>query len=134
MAKKEKKTESREEPKQALAAQEKPAAKTPSKQPKAKAKSAEERKKNRIDGIVKTIYSSLLGVIAGFACWYNADAIAPFPWHTVLIMVILVTFLIQKHSYNLLKIDASAFKTKDWFYVEFMVVDLWLVTWTILLN
>jgi len=51
-----------------------------------------------------------------------------------MIMVILVTFLIQKYTYNLLKIDANDFKTKDWMYVEFMVVDLWLVTWTVLLN
>jgi len=33
-----------------------------------------------------------------------------------------------------LKIDAEAFQTKDWLYVEFMAVDLWLVTWTLLLN
>jgi len=33
-----------------------------------------------------------------------------------------------------MKIDAAGFHTKDWFYVEFMVIDLWLVTWTILLN
>ena len=48
--------------------------------------------------------------------------------------VILVTSFIQKYTYSFLKIDAASFKTKDWFYVEFMVVDLWLVTWTLLLN
>jgi hypothetical protein len=51
-----------------------------------------------------------------------------------MLSIILVTFLIQKNTYNFLNIDANAFKTKDWFYVEFMVVDLWLVTWTLLLN
>jgi len=141
MAKKEKKTGSREgeiaDLQPSLAAQQKTAAKAeraPQQPPKAKAKNAAEKRKDRIDGIVKTVYSSLLGVIVGFACYYNAEALAPFPWHTVMILVIFVTFLIQKHTYNLLNIDANAFKTKDWLYVEFMVVDLWLVTWTILLN
>jgi len=141
MAKKEKKTESREGKREgsrpAPAAQDKSAeraAKAPQKPAKAKTRSAADKRKERIDGIVKTVYSSLLGCIAGFACYYNAEALAPFPWHTVMIMVILVTFLIQKYTYNLLKIDANDFKTKDWMYVEFMVVDLWLVTWTVLLN
>jgi hypothetical protein len=31
-------------------------------------------------------------------------------------------------------INAAEFKSKDWFYVEFLAVDLWLVTWTLLLN
>ncbi|HNX40166.1 MAG TPA: hypothetical protein PKK11_06245 [Methanothrix sp.] len=141
MAKKEKKTESREgnrdESRPVPASLEKAAEKasrTPQKPAKVKPRSAAEKRKDRMDGIVKTVYSSLLGAIAGFACYYNAEALAPFPWHTVMILVIFVTFLIQKHTYGLLKIDANAFKTKDWLYVEFMVVDLWLVVWTILLN
>jgi len=51
-----------------------------------------------------------------------------------MIMVIAATFLIQKLSYPFFKINAEQFRFKDWFYVEFMVVDLWLVSWTLLLN
>jgi hypothetical protein len=101
---------------------------------KAKPKSAAERRKDRIDGIKKTVYPSALGVLAGFACYYGADAISLLPWHFVMISVILVTYIVQKFTYSFMNIDASGFKTKDWFYVEFMAVDLWLVTWTILLN
>ena len=82
-----------------------------------------------------------LGVLAGFACYYIASTtgenpweIGEFPWHFILLSVILVTSLFQRVAYPLLKIDAASFKTKDWLYVEFIVVDLWLVTWTILLN
>ncbi len=101
--------------------------------PKAKPKSAAERRKDRIDGIKKTVYPAILGVLAGFVCYYGkADNFLP--WHFVLLVVILVTFLIQKYTYFLLRIDAIDFQTKDWFYVEFMAVDLWLVTWTLLLN
>jgi hypothetical protein len=49
-------------------------------------------------------------------------------------MVIGATYFVQKMTYPLLGIDAADFKGKDWFYVEFMVIDLWLVTWTLLLN
>jgi hypothetical protein len=33
-----------------------------------------------------------------------------------------------------MNIEVTRFGAKDWFYVEFMAVDLWLVTWTLLLN
>ena len=109
--------------------------------PKAKPRSAADRRKDRIDGIVKTVYSAALGVVAGFACYFLAGAvgtnnwqIGELPWHFVMISVILVTSLIQRYTYPFLKIDAASFQTKDWLYVEFIVVDLWLVTWTLLLN
>jgi hypothetical protein len=102
--------------------------------PKAKPKSEAESRKDRKDGIIKTVYPATLGFLAGFACYFNADAISPLPWHTVIILVILVTYLIQKFTYPFMKIDAAGFHSKDWFYVEFMVIALWLVTWTLLLN
>jgi len=134
MAKKEKKAGNKDDRRLAPAISEKSSEKTAKQPPKAKITSAAERRKNRIDGIIKTVYPSVLGGAAGFACYYIGDALAPYPWHFVMLSIILVTFLIQKHTYNFLNIDANAFKTKDWFYVEFMVVDLWLVTWTLLLN
>ncbi len=97
-------------------------------------KSAEERKKEQIDGIKKTVYPSALGIVAGFACFYAPATINLLPWHFVLIVVLAATYFIQKVTYPLLKIDATEFKGKDWFYVEFMAIDLWLVTWTLLLN
>ncbi len=75
-----------------------------------------------------------MGVLAGFACYHGAASISLLPWHFVLLSVVLVTYLIQRYTYPFLKIDASTFQTKDWFYVEFIAVDLWLVTWTLLLN
>jgi hypothetical protein len=109
--------------------------------PKAKPKSAADRRKDRIDGITKTVYAAALGVIAGFACYFIAGSTGPnnwqigeLPWHFVMMSVILVTAIIQRYTYSFLKIDAASFQTKDWLYVEFIVVDLWLVTWTLLLN
>jgi hypothetical protein len=103
--------------------------------PKPQPKSAAERKKDQIDGITKTVYASVLGVLAGFACYYApAATINQLPWHSVLLVVLAVTYFIQKVTYPFLKIDASEFTGKDWFYVEFIAIDLWLVTWTLLLN
>jgi EMC6-arch len=118
-------------------------------EPKAKPKTAAERKKVQIDGIKKTVYPSVLGVAGGFVCFYSPSIISQLPglsatvspnsvnllpWHFVLLVLIGITYLIQKMTYPFLGIDVTAFKAKDWFYVEFMAVDLWLVTWTLLLN
>lgn len=97
-------------------------------------KTAEERKKSQIDGIKKTVYPSILGVAAGFVCFYSPSTIGQLPWHFVMLIIIGATYFIQKVTYPFLGIDAAEFKGKDWFYVEFMAIDLWLVTWTLLLN
>jgi hypothetical protein len=104
--------------------------------PKAKPKTAIERRKEQIDGIIKTVYPSALGVILGFASYYATASINQYnlPWHFVLLVVIMITYIIQRFTYPFLSIDSAAFQSKDWFYVEFMAVDLWLVTWTFLLN
>ena len=102
--------------------------------PKARPKTPAERRKIQIDGIKKTVYPSILGAAAGFACFYSPSLINQLPWHFVLLMVIGATYFVQKVTYPILGIDAADFKGKDWFYVEFVAIDLWLVSWTMLLN
>ena len=50
------------------------------------------------------------------------------------IFVIAMTYFIQKFTYRFMGINAAEFKSKDWFHVEFLALELWLVTWTLLLN
>ena len=103
---------------------------------------AAERKKARSDGIVMTVYPAFLGVIFGFASLQLFGTGVPeegsvgmiYPWYFVMILVIGFTFYIQKFTYPYLKIKVEEFKAKDWLYVEFIAVDLWLVSWTLLLN
>ena len=102
--------------------------------PKVRPKTPEERRKIQIDGIKKTIYPSILGAAAGFACFYSMGSINQLPWHFVMLVVIGATYFIQKLTYPFFGIDPADFRGKDWFYVEFMAIDLWLVTWTMLLN
>lgn len=108
----------------------------PAPAPKAKPKTALERRTEQIDGILKTVYPSALGVILGFASFYATASINQYnlPWHFVLLVVLTITYIIQKFTYPLIGINSTAFQAKDWFYVEFMAIDLWLVTWTFLLN
>jgi hypothetical protein len=102
--------------------------------PKASPKTPTQRRKNQIDGIKKTVYPSILGAVAGFACFYSPNLISQLPWHFVMLVVLGATYFVQRITYPFLGIDAMEFKGKDWFYVEFMAIDLWLVTWTLLLN
>ena len=141
MAKKGKKAGNKDDQGPGAGSQEKQNERIAKAPPKAKPKSEAERRKDRIDGIMKTVYPSVLGVVAGFACYFVAGEvgqnhwqIGDLPWHFVMMSVILVTALIQKFTYPFLKVDVASFKTKDWLYVEFIMVALWLVTWTILLN
>ncbi|MDD4498658.1 MAG: hypothetical protein PHV51_11060, partial [Methanosarcinaceae archaeon] len=55
-------------------------------------------------------------------------------WYALLTITIVITYYAQKLIYPGLKISTKEFKFKDWFYVEFIVVDFFLVTWTLLLN
>ncbi len=101
-----------------------------------------DRKKAHIDGIIKTLFPAVLGVVFGFICHSALGTGAPeggasgmiYPWYFVMTIVIGVTILVQKYVYPFMKIDVQNFEGKDWIYVEFIAVDLWLVTWTILLN
>jgi len=101
-----------------------------------------ERKKARSDGIVMTVYPAILGVIFGFASLQlfgtgvsgEGSTGMVYPWYFVMILVIGFSFYIQKFTYPFLKIKVEEFKAKDWLYVEFIAIDLWLVSWTLLLN
>ena len=107
MAKKEKKAGNKEEQRLATT-QEKPGEKAAKLPPKVKPKSAAERRKDRIDGIIKTVYPSILGTAAGFACYHVASGLGdpwslPFmgretPWYNAIFLVVAVTILIQKLS------------------------------------
>lgn len=101
----------------------------------AKEKTPEEKQKEHRDGIIKTIVAAALGIMAGFIVHgvygIGEDKI----WYLVLFIVIGLTYFIQKYLiFPQLKIDVKELKLKDWFYVEFIIVDFFLVVWTLLLN
>lgn len=97
-------------------------------------KTSEEKKKNHIDGIIKTIVPALIGTLAGFFCYSQLKDGTQFPWLSILLLVIIFSYYAQRLLYPLIRIDVKEFGNKDWLYVEFITVDFWLVVWTLLLN
>ncbi|AKB54266.1 MULTISPECIES: EMC6-like membrane protein [Methanosarcina] len=137
MSKQNPKSKSRKEPaKIAEATSAVPAAKieTPEKKTFIKERTPEEKQKEHRDGVVKTVVAALLGTIAGILCFHLYGAGEDRIWYAVLTIVIGLTYYIQKFLYPQIKINTKEFKFKDWFYVEFIVVDFFLIVWTLLLN
>ena len=137
MSKQNPKSKSRKEPaKIAEASSEVPAAKIepPEKKTFIKERTPEEKQKEHRDGVVKTVVAALLGTIAGILCFHLYGAGEDRIWYAVLTIVIGLTYYIQKFLYPQIKINTKEFKFKDWFYVEFIVVDFFLIVWTLLLN
>ena len=107
---------------------------TPEKKGLIKEKTPEEKQKAHREGIIKTIAASVLGILAGFLAFTLYGTGEDRIWYAVLVIIIGLTYFIQKLIYPPLKIDTKEFKAKDWFYVEFIIIDFFLVTWTLLLN
>ncbi|MDD3042674.1 MAG: hypothetical protein PHW56_06975 [Methanosarcinaceae archaeon] len=99
-----------------------------------KERTPEEKAKAHKEGIIKTIVSGILGILAGFISFNQYGAGEDRIWYALLTITIVITYYAQKLIYPGLKISTKEFKFKDWFYVEFIVVDFFLVTWTLLLN
>jgi hypothetical protein len=117
--------------------EENPVAKTETQKKKSviKEKTPEEKQKEHREGIIKTIVASALGIIAGFLFYSLYGTGENKVCYAILFIVIGITYFLQKYLiYPQLKIDAKEFKLKDWFYVEFIIVDFFLVIWTLLLN
>ena len=107
---------------------------TPEKKNLIKERTHEEKHKEYIDGIIKAVVAAVLGTIAGVIYFRLYGVGEDNIWYAVLMIVIGFTYFIQKFLYPQLKINVKEFKLKDWFFVEFIIVDFFLVVWTLLLN
>ncbi|MCD5409264.1 MAG: hypothetical protein LRZ87_00625 [Methanocellales archaeon] len=95
-------------------------------------KTEEEKKKEYIDDIKKTIIPGIFGIIGGILSFHIAGETqvrAGFGFTVLAIMV-----LLQKYVFPLVNINAEELETKDWIYIVFMTTTFWFVSWTLLLN
>lgn len=99
-----------------------------------KEKTPEERKLAYKEGIIKTGVASLIGIIAGFIAVNQFGTAEDTKWFAVLTIIGALSYYAQRIIYPAIKINTKEFGFKDWFYVEFLVIDFCLVTWTMLLN
>lgn len=107
---------------------------TPAPKPVYKVKTPEERKQAHIEGIIKTAVASVIGVIAGILSYSQFGIGDEVRWYAVIIIVVALAYYALRLLFPLIRINTKEFGFKDWFYVEFLVVDFCLVTWTLLLN
>ncbi len=94
----------------------------------------EERKRLLIEGIKKTVFPAFIST--GFALLFflrfkDASGIS---WLAVVLLVVLISYYIQRLVYPLIGVRVKDFEAKDWLYVEFLIVIYLLVFWTLLLN
>jgi len=88
-------------------------------------KQKQEEQTKHVEGIKKTLLSSLLG-IAGGVCSYYLPAYG--------ILILLVVVYAQRLALPRIQIDTKEYRFTDWFFLVFMTFAFWFVSWTILLN
>jgi len=94
----------------------------------------DERKRILIEGIKKTVVPAFLG--AFFAVVFNfkfGDA-KDILWFSVFLLVLLLSYYIQRLLYPSIGVRVKEFETKDWLYVELFTIVFFWVFWTLLLN
>ncbi|MCX9085101.1 MAG: hypothetical protein OIN87_09930 [Candidatus Methanoperedens sp.] len=101
-------------------------------------KTPAEKKRSLIEGIKKTVapafISAFFALIFKFKFGSASGDTFNLPWFYVFLLVILVSYYIQKLAYPYIGVQVKVFETKDWLYVEFLTVIYFWVFWTLLLN
>jgi len=101
-------------------------------------KTPAEKKRLVIEGIKKTVAPAFISVFFAILFNYNFGSASgeafKIPWFYVFLLVILVSYYIQKLLYPTIGVQVKDFETKDWLYVEFLVIIFFWVFWTLLLN
>ncbi len=94
----------------------------------------QERKRILIEGIKKTVVPVFVGFIFALLFVIMNDKVSGKPWYSVLLLVGLISYGIQKLIYPYLGVRVNEFGIKDWLYVEFMTIIFLMVFWILLLN
>jgi len=97
-------------------------------------KTPAEKKRLLIEGIKKTVAPAFISVLFALLFVYEFGNASGIAWFSVFLLVILVSYYIQKLAYPAIGVQVKDFETKDWLYVEFLVVIYFWVFWTLLLN
>ncbi|MFA4936062.1 MAG: hypothetical protein WC568_09525 [Candidatus Methanoperedens sp.] len=109
--------------------------KKPEPEPAVKTITPDERKRVLIEGIKKTVAPAFIS--AAFALMFFlkfGDAKEGVSWFSALLLVVLLSYYIQRFLYHLIGVRVKEFETKDWLYVEFLTIIYFLVFWMLLLN
>lgn len=98
------------------------------------AKTPAEKTRLVIEGIKKTVAPAFISILFAFIFNYKFGDASGIAWFSVFLLVILVSYYIQKLIYPAIGVRVKEFETKDWLYVEFLTIVYFWVFWTLLLN
>lgn len=104
------------------------------KAPDAKSITPDDRKRMTVEGIKKTVVPAFIGTAFAILFFLRFGDANEVSWFTVILLIALVSYYIQRLLYPSLGIKVKEFETKDWLYVEFLIIIFLLVVWTLLLN
>jgi hypothetical protein len=103
-------------------------------EPEPKTVTPDERKRLLIEGIKKTVVPAFISAAFAVLFFLKFQAASGISWVSVILLVVLLSYYIQRGLYPLIGVRVKEFEAKDWLYVEFLIIIYLLVFWTLLLN
>ncbi len=94
----------------------------------------EDRKQKFIEGIKKTVLPAFISAAFAILFFVKFGFAKDVSWFSVVLLILLLSYYIQKVIYPLIGVRVKEFETKDWLYVEFLVIIYFWVIWILLLN
>ncbi len=102
--------------------------------PVVKSAKPEERKQKFIEGIKKTVLPAFISAAFAILFFVKFGDAKDVSWFSVVLLILLLSYYIQRGIYPLIGVRVKEFETKDWLYVEFLVIIYFWVIWVLLLN
>ncbi len=96
--------------------------------------SPDERKRLLSEGIKKTAIPAFIGAVFAVLYFLRFGSATDVSWFPVLLLVLPISYYIQRLLYPFINVRVKEFGIKDWLYVEFFTIIFLLVFWTLLLN
>ena len=103
-------------------------------EPAARIITPDEGKRLLIEGIKKTVAPAFISVFFALLFLYKFGNASDISWFSVFLLVMLLSYYIQRLGYPLIGVRVKEFETKDWLYVELFTIIYFWVFWTLLLN
>lgn len=94
----------------------------------------DEGKRVLIEGIKKTVIPAFISAFFALLFYFKFGYAKEIEWFSVFLLVLLISYYIQRYGYPLIGVRVKEFEIKDWLYVEFLTIIYFWVFWTLLLN
>jgi hypothetical protein len=93
-----------------------------------KKKTREDKQREHMDRIRRTLTASFLGIAAGVVAFLLSED------PTTGFLLMFIAIIVQRYIFIPLRKGMEPLNAKDWFYQGFMTVSFWFITWTLILT